>query len=156
MKSFKLKEGHLAIIYFKDSQLKNISDFLQIMEDSNLEFIHQIHVPKSKFTYKQNTTKEGTVEGDSLYIFRKNSNIPEYPMGDLSENEISELILNLIDDYLKSFGPATASTIMDNCIVPNLWKMKLLHKIDSGNFYQKLIVESFSIDKETRKLSVRK
>jgi DNA modification methylase len=86
--SNKLKPDHLAIVYFKDSKLKNISDFLQIMEDSNLEYLCQIHLAKAKYTYKQNTSQESTVEGDSLYVFRKNVNLVKQKLEVMNQKRI--------------------------------------------------------------------
>lgn len=150
--SKKLKENHLAIIYFKDSKLNNISDFLQIMEGCNLEYIHQIHVAKSKFTYKQNTSQESTVEGDSLYVFRKVKNLPKKRLVTVSKAELDLHILSLIDEYLAIYGSSTPSKILDDFLIPRLWKSKMLHLITSDSVYQKLVNEHFVIDKETRKV----
>ena len=150
--SKKLKESHLAIIYFKDSKLNNISDFLQIMENSNLEYLHQIHVAKSKFTYKQNTSQESTVEGDSLYVFRKVKNLRIKKLVTLNKIELDLHILSLIDEYLATQGSSTPSKILDDFLIPRLWKSKMLHLITSDSVYQKLINENYVIDKETRKV----
>jgi hypothetical protein len=150
--SKKLKESHLAIIYFKDSKLNNISDFLQIMENSNLEYLHQIHVAKSKFTYKQNTSQESTVEGDSLYVFRKVKNLQKKKLITLNKIELGLHILSLIDEYLATQGSSTPSKILDDFLIPRLWKSKMLHLITSDSVYQKLVNENYVIDKETRKV----
>ena len=150
--SKKLKESHLAIIYFKDSKLNNISDFLQIMENSNLEYLHQIHVAKSKFTYKQNTSQESTVEGDSLYVFRKVKNLQKKKLITLNKIELDLHILSLIDEYLATQGSSTPSKILDDFLIPRLWKSKMLHLITSDSVYQKLVNENYVIDKETRKV----
>lgn len=148
----KLKENHLAIIYFKDSKLNNILEFLQIMENSNLEYLHQIHVAKPKYTYKQNTSQQSTVDGDSLYVFRKVKNLPKMNPITLSENELNLHIIALIDEYLAIHGPSTASKILDNYLIPRLWKSKMLHLVTSKNVYQSLVKENYIIDKETRKV----
>ena len=150
--SKKLKESHLAIVYFKDSKLNNISDFLQIMENSNLEYLHQVHVAKSKFTYKQNTSQESTVEGDSLYVFRKVKNLRIKKLVTLNKMELDLHILSLIDEYLATQGSSTPSKILDDFLIPRLWKSKMLHLITSDSVYQKLINENYVIDKETRKV----
>jgi len=150
--SKKLKESHLAVIYFKDSKLNNISDFLQIMENSNLEYLHQIHVAKPKFTYKQNTSQESTVEGDSLYVFRKVKNLPKKKLVTLSKMELDLHILSLIDEYLAAQGSSTPSKILDDFLIPRLWKSKMLHLITSESVYQKLVNDNYVIDKETRKV----
>lgn len=150
--SKKLKESHLAIVYFKDSKLKNISDFLQIMENSNLEYLHQIHVAKSKFTYKQNTSQNSTVEGDSLYVFRKVKNLQINKAVTLNKMELDLHILSLIDEYLAIEGSSTPSKILDDFIIPRLWKSKMLHLITSDSLYQKLINENYVVDKESRKV----
>jgi hypothetical protein len=150
--SKKLKENHLAVVYFKDSKLNNISDFLQIMENSNLEYMHQVHVAKSKFTYKQNTSRDSTVEGDSLYVFRKVKNLQKNKLATLNEFELDLEILSLIDEYLAAQGSSTPSKILDDFVIPNLWKSKMLHLITSDNIYQKLVNENYAIDKETRKI----
>ena len=150
--SKKLKEGHLAVVYFKDSKLKNISDFLQIMENSNLEYLHQVHVAKSKFTYKQNTSQDSTVEGDSLYVFRKVKNLQKKNLATLTKMELDLQILSLIDEYLGDQGSATPSKILDDFVIPKLWRAKLLHLITSDSRYQKLVNENYVVDRETRKV----
>lgn len=149
--SKKLKENHFAIVYFKDSKLKNISDFLQIMEDSNLEYLTQIHVPKPKFTYKQNTSQENTVEGDSLYIFLKNSSITTIKPQFFSKEELENEILRLICEYLQEVGKATPSKILDDWVIPRLWKSKMLHLVDDSLF-PKIIDQHFHVNKETREI----
>ena len=150
--SKKLKENHLAVIYFKDSKLKNISDFLQVMENSNLEYLHQIHVAKPKYTYKQNTSQESTVEGDSLYVFRKVKNLPKKKLVTLNKMELDLQILSLIDEYLAAHGPSTPSKILDDYLIPRLWKSKVLHLLTNDSVYQKLVNEYYEIDNETRKV----
>jgi DNA modification methylase len=150
--SKKLKDGHLAIVYFKDSKLKNISDFLQVMEDANLEYVHQIHVSKPKFTYKQNTSQASTVEGDSLYVFRKVKNLPKRILSQATKDELNEVILSLIDSYLSANGFETPSKVLDNWIIPKLWETNMLHLFTQENSYQALINENYEIDRETRKI----
>lgn len=150
--SNKLKLGKYAIIYFKDSKLKNIADFLRIMESVNLEYLYQIHVPKSKFTYKQNTSQEGTVEGDSLYVFRKIKAGITKSIPIKEDVNIDAVIVNLIDEYLNEIGQDTPSKILDNFLIPRLWEMKVLHLITDDNAYQKLIKNNYRVDKESRKI----
>jgi DNA modification methylase len=150
--SNKLKLGKFAIIYFKDSKLKNIADFLQIMESVNLEYLYQIHVPKSKFTYKQNTSQEGTVEGDSLYVFRKTKAGSTKTVSIKEDANIDAVIVDLIDEYLNEIGQDTPSKILDNFLIPRLWEMKVLHLITDDNAYQKLIKNNYRVDKESRKI----
>jgi DNA modification methylase len=149
--SKKLKNNHFAIVYFKDSKLKNISDFLQIMEDSHLEYLTQIHVPKPKFTYKQNTSQENTVEGDSLYVFLKNTSINKIDPQFFSKEELENEILRLICEYLDSYGKATPSKILDDWVIPRLWNSKMLHLVDDSTF-PKIIDKFFYVDKETREV----
>lgn len=150
--SEKLKENHLAIIYFKDSKLTNVLDFLKVMQNSKLEYLTQIHVSKPKFTYKQNTSQKSTVEGDSLYVFRKNSTLPEYEPKSNEQINLEESILNLIDGYLLQNGPATASKILDNCVIPTLWKSQLLHLITDETVFQGVVNGHYEVDRETRKV----
>jgi DNA modification methylase len=150
--SKKLKEDHLAIVYFKDSKLNNIADFLQIMENSGLKYLQQIHLPKSKFTYKQNTSQESTVEGDSLYVFRKVKNLQKKKLAKMDKMELEHYVLRLIDEYIETHGSSTPSKILDDFLIPMLWKAKLLHLFTSNSVYQKLVNENFKIDRETRKI----
>jgi DNA modification methylase len=154
--SQKLKENHFALIYFKDSKLSNISDFLQLMEDVNLHYIRQIHLAKPKFTYKQNTSQESTVEGDSLYVFKKLTNFQKRPLKNISKTNLDQTIVTLVDAYLEVHGPATASKILDDFIIPRLWDSKILHMLTTENTYQELINANYLVDKESRKLIDRK
>lgn len=150
--SQKLKENHLAIIFFKDSKLTNVLDFLKVMQNSKLEYLTQIHVSKPKFTYKQNTSQKSTVEGDSLYVFRKNSTLLEYEPKSNEQINLQESILHLIDGYLLQNGPATASKILDDCVIPTLWKSQLLHLITDETVFQGVVNGHYEVDRETRQV----
>jgi DNA modification methylase len=150
--SNKLKENHLAVIYFKDSKLTNVFDFLRVLQNVQLEYLTQVHVSKPKFTYKQNTSQKSTVEGDSLYVFRKNSSIDAKIPSENNLVNIESLILQLIDDYLAEHGSTTASKILDNSVIPGLWRSQLLHLITDETVFQKLVNDNYQIDTETRKV----
>lgn len=152
----KLKDNHLAIVYFKDSKLRNIADFLQVMESAGFEYLNQIHVPKSKFTYKQNTSQKGTVEGDSLYIFRKGYKKVREASKSSGTSNVDYLILELVEEYLRTEGVATPSKILDNWVIPSLFRLGKLHLVTSDNAYQKLINAHFIVDRETREIIGRK
>jgi DNA modification methylase len=150
--SDKLKENHLAIIYFKDSKLTNVFDFLRVLQNAQLEYLTQVHVSKPKFTYKQNTSQKSTVEGDSLYVFRKNSSLSEVLPTNESLGKIEAVILQLVDEYLAEHGSSTASKILDNSVIPGLWRSQLLHLITDETVFQKLMNDNYEIDSETRKV----
>jgi hypothetical protein len=150
--SDKLKENHLAIIYFKDSKLTNVFDFLRVLQNAQLEYLTQVHVSKPKFTYKQNTSQKSTVEGDSLYVFRKNSSFSEVLPTNESLGKIEAVILQLVDEYLAEHGSSTASKILDNSVIPGLWRSQLLHLITDETVFQKLMNDNYEIDSETRKV----
>lgn len=150
--SKKLKENHLAVIYFKDSKLTNVFDFLRVLQNAQLEYLTQVHVSKPKYTYKQNTSQKSTVEGDSLYVFRKNSSLNETIPNKESLVNIESLILQLVDVYLAEHGSSTASKILDNSVIPGLWRSQLLHLISDETIFQKLVNDNYQIDDETRKV----
>ena len=150
--SDKLKENHLAIIYFKDSKLTNVFDFLRVLQNAQLEYLTQVHVSKPKFTYKQNTSQKSTVEGDSLYVFRKNSSLSEVLPTNESLGKIEVVILQLVDEYLAEHGSSTASKILDNSVIPGLWRSQLLPLITDETVFQKLMNDNYEIDSETRKV----
>lgn len=150
--SDKLKENHLAIIYFKDSKLTNVFDFLRVLQNVQLEYLTQIHVSKPKFTYKQNTSQKSTVGGDSLYVFRKNSSLSEVLPTNESLGKVEAVILQLVDEYLAEHGSSTASKILDNSVIPGLWRSQLLHLITDETVFQKLMNDNYEIDSETRKV----
>lgn len=151
-----LKENCLAIIYFKDSKLKNISDFLLVMEESGLQYLTQMHLLKPTYTYKQNTSQKTTVEGDALYFFVKKSGYPKVPLVEISDKELRRITLSFMDDYLAENGPSTPSKVMDDCVIPQLWDRKLLHLIKQDSFYLDIVNSNYSVDKGTRKLIGRK
>jgi hypothetical protein len=64
--------------------------------------------------------------------------------------------LELTDQYLLEEGSSTASKILDDFIIPQLWQRKLLHLISADTAYQKLINDNYQIDKETRRVIGRK
>ena len=92
------------------------------------------------------------MEGDSLYVFRKVKNLPKKKLVTLNKMELDLQILSLIDEYLAAHGPSTPSKILDDYLIPRLWKSKVLHLLTNDSVYQKLVNEYYEIDNETRKV----
>ena len=97
-----------------------------------------------------------TVEGDSLYVFRKNNHLVRQELANISPKQLEDVLFDLTDRYLRDIGSATPSKILDDFIIPQLWRRKLLHLISADTAYQKLINDNYQIDKETRRVIGRK
>jgi len=136
--SNKLKDEGLIIIFFKDSKPNNIHLFLQSMEASNLTFVRSVHVSKKKFTYKQNTTKDTTVEGECLFFFEKNilNKKTFNQVNNLNKKELKEKINNVVKEfsinYIKDNGDASLGELYDNGLLYSLYKNDLLRQIKSA------------------------
>ena len=69
-----------------------------------------------------------------------------------SLGKIEAVILQLVDEYLAEHGSSTASKILDNSVIPGLWRSQLLHLITDETVFQKLMNDNYEIDSETRKV----
>ncbi len=149
------KKDALMFLYYKDSRLGNIDAILRILASSGWGFEGQVHVDRRQFTYKQNSSKANTVEGDCLMIFRATS-IHEPPSeSELSAEDATALIIQITERYLVANGPATLSTIYDNALVPDLHQRGLLGRFKSPGDILAILNQRFQTSTETRKLDVR-
>jgi len=156
-KSFKniarmMKENALAVIYFKDSKINNIWDFLKVLEASGLTYLAQSHIPKPSYTYKQNSSKENTVSGDALYVFQKSTSLP-LP-SDVNEQPLTrEDCRKSISKFLEVYGPAKYTQILDDCIIPELWAAGAFDLFGSQDSIIEFVSQNFHIDKASRNVT---
>ena len=148
----KLKSDALSIVFFKDSKPINIHYFLCIMKNAGFNFIRSLHVGKSKYTYKQNTTPDTTVTGDCLFFFGKNNNdakkidinLPEKKIK-IDNKEIKKEVKNFVQNYLKKNKKPTLGELYDNGLIKVLFEKNLLYKINNSRIIVEILREEFPI-----------
>lgn len=146
-----LKEEGLVVVYFKDSKPKNLHDFISALGRAQLTYICQRHLPRPGFTYKQNSTKEGTVSGDALLIFQKQSKIRfREPVVTTEMKSLDVQFLELFGDYIDSHGPSSLTQVLDDSLVENLYPTGYLGEIKSGTYFNDLLSLTFRYDSTTR------
>ena len=147
-----MKINSKAIIYFKDSKLSNVNDFLNVLSNCGLSFIKQKHVPKKKYTYKQNTTKETTVSGDSLFYFKKTHKILKPNINKPDFVNIEKIIINFTKKYLLKNKRAKIAEILDNGLIKELFLKGYLGSLKDSNVIYKILSKNYLIDKLSRNL----
>jgi hypothetical protein len=138
----KLKNNSLSIIFFKDSKPKNINIFLKIMENCGFNFLRSLHIGGKKFTYKQNTTKFTTVDGECLFFFSKEIKKRTIKLSNKNLN-INEIIKTFVKKYLMKNKKASLAEIYDNGLIYELYKFDLLGKITSSKIIVDILREEF-------------
>jgi hypothetical protein len=149
------KDFSLMFLYYKDARLGNIEAILRILAESGWKFKGQMHIDRKQFTYKQNSSKSNTVEGDCLMILEAQEShaIPESI--EISSHELVSRINLLTREYLAQYGASTLSTVYDNVLVPFLFSNGLLGKFKSPGDIANILEEQFETSTETRKMYVR-
>ena len=149
------KKNALMFLYYKDARLRNIEEILRILAVSGWTYKGQIHIDRKQFTYKQNSSKRNTVEGDCLMIFEANEphKIPESV--EISADVLFSKINDLTLQYIKTHGTSTLSTVYDNLLVPYLFSEGLLGRFGTPGEILKILDDKFETSTETRKLGVR-
>ncbi|MBT8593483.1 site-specific DNA-methyltransferase [Polynucleobacter paneuropaeus] len=154
----KLKEDGIAIIFFKDSKPKNIHLFLKAMENSGLAFIRALHVGNKKYTYKQNTTQDTTVDGECLFFFDKgfNRKIFAYKEEDVETKNLKgrteEVVKKFALGYLQKNKEASLGELYDNGLLYALYVNDILRKISSSKIIVEILNENFILQGNRRYL----
>ena len=148
----KMKPSSLMLVYFKDSKPKNLHDFIFCLERAGLVFETQVHISKQSFTYKQNSSQENTVGGDSIMVFSPgNSRVSRKPTSEESIEKLDELFVSLFAEYLDTHGPSTLTEALDNSLIRKMYPTGYLSLIKSSSHFNKLISHNFVLEKKTRR-----
>lgn len=107
----KLKDNGKMLIYFKDSRPDKMSAFLDVVESSGFVFTSQEYIRANKYTYKQNTSKKATLNGDNLLIFRKSDSKQHRPKI-ASKEEAKRLLSEYITSYMNKNGNITLGKLV--------------------------------------------
>ena len=150
--SKKMKMNSLAIIYFKDSKLSNVNDFLKALSSCGLNFKKQKHVSKKKYTYKQNMTKETTVIGDSLFYFKKEIKTNKLIKKKYDLKIIENIIFNFTKKYLLKNKKVQIAEILDNGLIKELFTKGYLGFLKDSNMIFKILNQKYFINKQNRNL----
>ena len=151
-----MKNGAIALVYFKDSKPNNLHDFIFCLERAGLIYQSQTHLSKASFTYKQNTSQEHTVGGDSIMIF-----VAGEPRT-TSEPKISETLLeldakflHLFGEYISANGPSSLTEALDNSLISHLYPSGYLSEIKSSSHFAELAGRKYKYNSSTRKWSTK-
>lgn len=135
--SDKLKSNKLLCMYFHDNNLKVWDRLITLMSKSNLRYVTQVHINKTK-TLKNILSPKKSLTGDALLFFIKDLNEGSYLKQD-TKLSIEEIEINILEEakiIIKSLGRSVSSTeLYDNglmeILIQNNWLSKLSTKYSS-------------------------
>ena len=149
-----MKTGAIALVYFKDSKPSNLHDFIFCLERAGLQYVSQVHLPKSTYTYKQNASQENTVGGDAIMIFEAgNQTVRDEPKATASLSELDAFFLELLGEYISSHGPSTLTSALDNLLISRLYPTGYLSQIKTSGHFARIASQKFDFDPVTRQWS---
>lgn len=146
-----MKEGGLALVYFKDSKPHNLHDFIYTLEKVGLRYVTQVHLPKPTFTYKQNASKENTVGGDAIMVFNADQPVIQELPERISKDVLEELFIASLGRYIDKYGPSSLTEALDNEIIKLLYPTGYLKTLKSPGHFSELASREFEYDAESRK-----
>jgi DNA modification methylase len=144
----------LMFFYYKDARLSNIHEILVLLETAGWKFIGQTHVDKKGFSYKQNSTKVNTVEGDCLMVFQASS--PSIlKLSTPSSKELADKFVALTAaEYVRRTKPSTLSEIYDNVLVKSLYSLGYLSYYKTPQEITSILNKVLNFDELERKFYV--
>jgi DNA modification methylase len=150
-----MKEGALALVFFKDSKPRNLHDFIETLERSGLKYQSQVHLPKSTYTYKQNTSQENTVGGDSIMIFIADTvgGTSHSVRSNSPQEHLDAYFLDLLGEYIILNGPSSLTEALDNSLIAKLYPTGYLRGIRSSSHFAEVAKRMFDFDTDSRKWS---
>ena len=121
------------------------------MEESGFIFLRSLHVQGKKFTYKQNSTKDTTVEGECIFFFKKNSTFKINKKKLLKrESNLNDVVENFVKNYFKNKNNASLAELYDNGLLQTLYESNLLSTIKSSKTIVDILKSKFSLLKERK------
>jgi DNA modification methylase len=134
----KLKPNGNMVIYFKDSRLDKMGEFLKILNRVGFAFISQDYISTKKFTYKQNTSKKSTIAGDSIFHFSKKiNNTPTLKQ----TGGIEPLIKQFVTKYLNKHKKASLGELLNNGLLKHLYDNNSINEIINTKNFLSIIEE---------------
>jgi len=112
-----LKNDGYMCMYFHDSNLKVWNKLIEIMNNSNLEYVTQVHIKKSKSTLKNILSPKKSLNGDALLFFKKSNSIKAQNRIINDYNEIDKEINSVARRIILEKGYATTPELYDNGVI---------------------------------------
>ena len=146
-----MKDKSFLVLYFKDSNPSHLFQIFKIFEEINMIFVAQRHIKKKKYTYKQNTTKKTTVEGDCIFIFKKKK-MPNKTSNNKPEKQVplDKFLINYVSPIVKN-SPKSLSQLYDEGLIYELYKHGYLEHIRNVKIIVNILDSNFVFNPLTRK-----
>lgn len=132
----KLKVNGNMIIYFKDSRMDKMAEFLNVLNDVGFDFNKQEYLKSRKFTYKQNTSKKSTLDGESIFHFIKKDKTKKI-INKSKKNTAS--IEMFITEYLNKNKKASLGELLNNGLLKYLYDNNSLELISNKKSFSNYI-----------------
>ena len=132
----KLKVNGNMVIYFKDSRLDKMAEFLNVLSNVGFDFNKQEYLKSSKFTYKQNTSKKSTLDGESIFHFIKKDKAEK--IINKSKNNTASIEI-FIKEYLNKNKKASLGELLNNGLLKYLYDNNSLELISSKKSFSNYI-----------------
>lgn len=132
--SNKLKENGYFCIYFHDSNLDVWDKIIGILSKYHLNYMTQIHIPKSN-TLKNIISPKKSLNGDCILFFKKNTAITFNQSGKEEIDEIESNIVRQSKFLVRQTGALSTPELYDNglmeILIQNGWLTKVSSKYKS-------------------------
>ena len=115
-----LKINAKMLVYFKESRLDKMAQFLDILKDCGFLFEGQSFVDNGKYTYKQNTSKESAIFGECLLIFTNKKKLRITPLKKIQLSP-KDCIIDFTVKYLNKKKEASLSELLSNGLIKELY-----------------------------------
>lgn len=126
-----LKNDGYMCMYFHDSNLKVWNRLIEIMNNSNLEYLTQVHITKSKNTLKNILSPKKSLSGDALIFFKKSKNIKHQNKVVNNYNEIDNKINSVARKIIFEKGYATTPELYDNGVIEFIINEGILNAVSN-------------------------
>ncbi len=122
-----LKPDKYVCVWFNDTKLENWCNFLDACSNANFDFVKQIPINRSKYTYKQINTPKSTIKGECLLIFQKRKKNKKVKIA-VAKPEVA--FRTMVEKILAAKGgEATTSEIVNSGLIEDLYNKGELHEL---------------------------
>ena len=149
----KLKVNGNMVVYFKDSRLDKMAEFLNVLSEVGFEFSKQEYLASRKFTYKQNTSKKSSLHGESIFHFIKKDK-KKRPIKNSKPSAAT--IEKFITEYLSENEKASLGELLNNGLLKYLYENHSLELISNKKNFSKYINKICNYVEEERLYVLKK
>ena len=142
----KLKNNGKMYIFFKDTDLKKLSLFLESVEKSGFKLTDSFYVSTKKRTYKQNSSPLGSLIGETIFQFVKSNHTIEKKEINV---DLEEELYKIFEYYLKHNPDGSFSKFYSEYFALNMYNLNLLKYYKNSKNVIAIIHKKYKINTTT-------